>query len=82
MDRAHFQFKKKQDRVFPSSVPLMDSMDLTSLKFVNKYKSKFNVNIACTLFCILGYLGPRSHICITVSVLHFFTILSMFLFTI
>ena len=81
-----FSLKEKQDRVFPSSAPLMDSMDLTSLKslmYSYKYKSKFNVNTALHAHFAASsdtqaHVYTPGKLCITVSLLHFFTLLSMF----
>ena len=88
MDRADFQLKKRT--VFPSSASLMYFMDLTSLKslmYSYKYKSKLNVNMALHAHFSASsdtqaHVHTPGKLCITVSLLHFFTILSMFFFTI
>ena len=80
MDRADFQFKKKTGKVFPSSAPLMDSMDLTSLKFL-MYKSNFGVtHVFSASSDTQAHVHIPGKLCITLDHSIFFTILSMFFF--
>ena len=76
---------KWTERIF-SLKKKLDSMDLTLLKslmYSYKYKSKFNVNTALHAHFAASsdtqaYVYTPGKLCITVSLLHFFTILSMF----
>ena len=72
-----FPVEKKQGRVFPSSAPLMDSMDLTSLKsLMYNYKTNFGVT-QCHVFSASS--DTQAHIHTPGKLWHFifFTILSM-----
>ena len=78
MDRADFQLKK-QGRVFSSLAPLMDTMDLTSLKsLMYNYKSNFGVtHVFSASSDTQAHVHTPPKLCITLGHFIFFTILSM-----
>ena len=75
--------KKKQGRVFPSSAPLMDSMDLTLLKsLMYNYKSNFGVaHVFSASSDTQAHVHTPGKLCITLGHFIFFTI-SLMCFTI
>ena len=77
MDRVDFQLKKA---VFPSSAPLMDSMDLTSLKsLMYNYKSNFGMtHVFSASSDTQAHVHTPPKLCITLGHFIFFTILSMY----